>query len=79
MLNMIGRPLKALKVKCLTQCFPPYFLSQMSFPDLDSLLRHVSDAHSVEPEAFLRAFYAAQRGRLEQKMLFGKRQEQKVR
>ncbi|HEU4536293.1 MAG TPA: RDD family protein [Polyangiaceae bacterium] len=31
----------------------------------------------VEPEAFLRAFYAAQRARLEHKMLLGKRQEQK--
>ncbi len=33
----------------------------------------------VEPRAFLEAFYAAQRHRLEQKMLFGKRQERKVR
>ncbi len=36
-------------------------------------------AQPVEPRAFLKAFYAAQRGRLEQKMLFGKRQERKVR
>ncbi len=36
-------------------------------------------AHPVEPHAFLKAFYAAQRKRLEQKMLFGKRQERKVR
>jgi len=33
----------------------------------------------VPPEAFLRAFYAAQRARLEQKMLLGKRQERKIR
>jgi uncharacterized RDD family membrane protein YckC len=33
----------------------------------------------VDPEAFLRAFYEAQRARLEQKMLFGKRQERKIR
>jgi hypothetical protein len=33
----------------------------------------------VDPEPFLRAFYEAQRARLEQKMLFGKRQERKVR
>jgi uncharacterized RDD family membrane protein YckC len=34
---------------------------------------------NVPPEPFLRAFYAAQRSRLEQKMMFGKRQEKKVR
>lgn len=34
---------------------------------------------AVDPETFLRAFYEAQRKRLEQKMLFGKRQERKVR
>jgi uncharacterized RDD family membrane protein YckC len=34
---------------------------------------------SVNPEIFLKDFYAAQRGRLEQKMLFGKRQEFKKR
>jgi uncharacterized RDD family membrane protein YckC len=33
----------------------------------------------VPPEAFLRAFYEAQRARLEQKMLLGKRQERKIR
>jgi uncharacterized RDD family membrane protein YckC len=33
----------------------------------------------VEPEAFLHAFYEAQRARLEHKMLLGKRQEQKIR
>lgn len=33
----------------------------------------------TDPENFLRAFYAAQRGRLEHKMLLGKRQERKVR
>jgi uncharacterized RDD family membrane protein YckC len=37
------------------------------------------DAWNVDPEAFLRAFYEAQRGRLEHKMLLGKRQEQKIR
>ncbi|EYF06935.1 RDD family protein [Chondromyces apiculatus] len=35
--------------------------------------------NKVDPETFLRAFYQAQRKRLEQKMLFGKRQERKVR
>lgn len=34
---------------------------------------------NVPPHPFLRAFYAAQRRRLEQKMLMGKRQEQKIR
>jgi len=34
---------------------------------------------NVPPHAFLRAFYAAQRRRLEQKMLMGKRQEEKIR
>ena len=34
---------------------------------------------AVEPRLFLEAFYAAQRARLEQKMLMGQRQEQKVR
>lgn len=34
---------------------------------------------SVDTYRFLRAFYAAQRARLEHKMLFGKRQERKVR
>jgi uncharacterized RDD family membrane protein YckC len=34
---------------------------------------------NVPPEPFLRAFYAAQRSRLEQKMLMGKRQEKKIR
>jgi len=34
---------------------------------------------AVDPELFLRAFYEAQRARLEQKMLLGKRQERKVR
>lgn len=33
----------------------------------------------VKPRPFLEAFYAAQRARLEQKMIMGKRQEQKVR
>ena len=33
----------------------------------------------VEPRPFLEAFYAAQRARLEQKMLMGTRQEEKVR
>jgi uncharacterized RDD family membrane protein YckC len=33
----------------------------------------------VPPEPFLRSFYSAQRTRLEQKMLMGKRQERKVR
>ena len=33
----------------------------------------------VHPEAFLRAFYAAQRTRLEHKMLLGARQERKIR
>ncbi|XYH97573.1 RDD family protein [Sorangium sp. So ce1128] len=33
----------------------------------------------VDAEAFLRAFYAAQRARLEHKMLLGKRQEEKTR
>jgi len=37
------------------------------------------EGHSPEPYPFLRAFYSAQRARLEHKMLFGKRQEQKVR
>ena len=32
----------------------------------------------VEPYPFLRAFYAAQRGRLEHKLLFGRRQEKKI-
>ncbi len=36
------------------------------------------DESPVSPRPFLQAFYAAQRGRLEQKMLFGKRQEKKV-
>jgi uncharacterized RDD family membrane protein YckC len=33
--------------------------------------------HRVRPLDFLQAFYAAQRGRLEQKLLFGQRQERK--
>jgi len=36
------------------------------------------DAPPPEPYPFLRAFYAAQRGRLEHKLLFGQRQEHKV-
>ncbi len=36
------------------------------------------DPSKVAAEPFLRAFYAAQRGRLEHKMLLGKRQERKV-
>ncbi len=40
---------------------------------------HSPDGRSAEAYPFLRAFYAAQRARLEHKMLFGKRQEQKVR
>jgi uncharacterized RDD family membrane protein YckC len=34
---------------------------------------------SVQPRAFLEAFYAAQRARLEQKLLMGTRQEEKIR
>ena len=37
------------------------------------------DAWDVPVEAFLRAFYEAQRARLEHKMLLGKRQEHKIR
>jgi len=37
------------------------------------------DGTSFEPYAFLRAFYSAQRARLEHKLLFGRRQEHKVR
>lgn len=36
-------------------------------------------AWDVDPEAFLQAFYEAQRGRLEHKLLLGKRQEKKIR
>jgi len=35
------------------------------------------DRRDLDPEAFLRDFYAAQRARLEQKMLFGERRERK--
>jgi len=37
------------------------------------------DGRSPEPYPFLRAFYSAQRARLEHKLLFGQRREQKVR
>jgi len=40
---------------------------------------HSPAGRSPDPYPFLRAFYSAQRARLEHKMLFGKRQEQKVR
>ncbi len=40
---------------------------------------HPPDGAKPEPYAFLRAFYSAQRARLEHKLLFGQRQEQKVR
>ena len=37
------------------------------------------DGRPLEPYPFLRAFYSAQRARLEHKLLFGRRQEQKIR
>ncbi|TNF25135.1 MAG: RDD family protein [Deltaproteobacteria bacterium] len=40
---------------------------------------HAPTGEEPEAYAFLQAFYAAQRGRLEHKLLFGKRQERKVR
>lgn len=40
---------------------------------------HPADGVEPEPYPFLRAFYSAQRARLEHKMLFGERQEQKIR
>ena len=40
---------------------------------------HAADGREPDAYQFLQAFYAAQRGRLEHKLLFGKRQERKVR
>lgn len=40
---------------------------------------HAPDGQPFEPYSFLRAFYSAQRARLEHKLLFGRRQERKVR
>ncbi|PIE18782.1 MAG: hypothetical protein CSA66_03935 [Proteobacteria bacterium] len=45
----------------------------------DKLGWEADDGEEPDAYAFLRAFYAAQRARLEHKMLFGKRQERKVR
>lgn len=42
-------------------------------------IRHKRPPAEAEAGAFLRAFYAAQRARLEQRALFGKRQQRKVR
>jgi len=40
---------------------------------------HTADGSEPDAYTFLQAFYAAQRGRLEHKLLFGKRQERKIR
>ena len=57
-------------------------------PDHDRLLGRISEKvrakidwpeEQVDDHAFLHAFYRAQRARLEQQMLFGKRRERKVR
>ncbi|MGM0574855.1 MAG: RDD family protein [Myxococcota bacterium] len=48
----------------------------------DKVMRKIDwpdDRRDVDPERFLRAFYAAQRGRLEREMLFGRRRERKLR